>query len=32
VKTHVQRIFQKTGTTRQADLVHMMTRAGAPVA
>ncbi len=32
VKTHLQRIFQKTGTTRQADLIALMTRAAAPAA
>ena len=30
VKTHLQRIFQKTGTSRQADLVGLMTRLSAP--
>lgn len=31
VKTHLQHIFQKTGTSRQADLVALMTRASGPV-
>lgn len=31
VKTHLQRIFAKTETTRQADLVRLVTRATPPV-
>jgi DNA-binding CsgD family transcriptional regulator/PAS domain-containing protein len=30
VKTHLQRVFQKTGTSRQADLIALMTRLSAP--
>jgi DNA-binding CsgD family transcriptional regulator/PAS domain-containing protein len=30
VKTHLQRIFQKTGTSRQVDLVALMSRAAGP--
>lgn len=31
VKTHLQHIFQKTGTSRQAELVALMSRASVPV-
>jgi DNA-binding CsgD family transcriptional regulator len=31
VKTHLQRIFQKTGTSRQADLVALMSRSSVPI-
>jgi DNA-binding CsgD family transcriptional regulator len=30
VKTHLQRIFQKTCTSRQADLIGLMTRLSTP--
>jgi DNA-binding CsgD family transcriptional regulator len=32
VKSHLARIFEKTGTTRQADLVALLTRAAPPLA
>ena len=31
VKTHLQKIFSKTGTKRQADLMQLLMRASAPV-
>jgi DNA-binding CsgD family transcriptional regulator len=31
VKTHLQKIFAKTNTGRQADLIHLVTRSTAPL-
>ena len=31
VKTHLQRLFTKTGVRRQADLVKLLTRHAAPL-
>ena len=32
VRTHLHRVFEKTGTTRQAELIKLLVSAGAPVA